>query len=154
MRCILTIVMWLSFLDVWADGDIASKVNAAVARIDTAIGKGEVTTVTVSGNEESEGRPPVIRYFTERGQLVASSVEVGHETWSSRIIVHFYNDSKPMKYGRTVKGRGDRPSREAIIYAQDGEIVWKNVNAPMIDPAHLVNLYRAIETIRSSAAQY
>jgi hypothetical protein len=134
--------------------DLAVEIDGRAAVIDRAIEAGELQALLVAAEVESEGSPPEIRFYTAKDKLVAATVKVGHETWSTLITVYFYEDGKPMKYRGVVTGREPRPEQEAIFYGRDGLVIRHSVPTPRVDPEGLLATFKAIEAVRRAAARY
>lgn len=132
------------------------QVNAQVADVDRDIERGAYPFVTVDETVPSEGVPPKIAFHYEPKQmrLVAITISVGHETWSSEFRYYFYPDGKPMKYTKAIKDRPDRPGKEGVIWSAGGAVLWKNCDGPRVSPARLVQLFGQLQATRSEFAAY
>ena len=155
MRALLSLILCCGLCPAApAPGDPVAEVNARVARIDESLRSESASSVVVSSDGPIEGRPPEIRFSVLAGRLVAARVSSGHETWTSRVTVYFYDDGRPMKYLRSISGRVDAPPRQAILYAPNGQVLWRNVDEPLVDPAGLRAAYQQIESLRRASARY
>jgi hypothetical protein len=135
--------------------DSVAEVNRRVAQIERALSGDRAVNLDVKSDGESEGSPPEIRFGSVSGKLVAARLSVGHEVWQSRVTIYFYEDGKPMKYLRNIVGRADVSQPQAIIYAPDGRVLWRNIEGPpVVDPVEVRAAYQAIERLRRAAARY
>ncbi len=155
----MRILAWLILttaisLNVYAADDLITDINRKSANIEDLIQGQKLSVLSVRSDEESEGNPPEIRFYMKAGKLLAVRIATGHETWVSVITVYFYENGAPMKYLKLITGREKNPEREAIIYSQEGRVLWKNMEKPQVDIADILMVFHAIRTIRQSASQY
>jgi len=141
-------------LNVYGAEDVTADINRKAAFIDELITGEKLASLTVISNEESEGSPPEIKFYTKGRNLVAATIVVGHETWVSKLTVYYYDNESPMKYLRVITGRQKQPEREAILYGTEGKPLWQNVDTPKVDASDILKIFRTINSIRKSAAQY
>lgn len=117
-----------------------AEVNKAVAATDDSILRGEYAVLHVEERSEAEGSPPAFFMYYRGDRLIAVEVSVGHETWSKEFRYYYYANGNPKKYMEIIKNRPDNPPKEARIYAEDGTIVWKNIEKEAIKFSELKDL--------------
>lgn len=138
-----------------AADDPVAEVNRQVSRIEESIAGDRLAALSVVSEETAEGVPPEIRFHAGAdGRLVAASITAGHESWQSKISWYFFENGKAMKYLRIITGRSDQPEREAVVYGREGQVIWKNVDEPLVDAEDLRRAYRAIAAVRKAASRY
>ncbi len=98
-------------------------------------------------NDATEGVPPGFKFYfdAESQKLTACLIHVGHETWSHDFSYYFDEQENVLKYLDVIFGDENKSPRSAIIYGKDGKPLWKNVDAPRLEPAEIRTLYRALQ---------
>jgi hypothetical protein len=133
------------------------KVNALVAAIDKAIAQGAYPELSVGDeNWPHEGVPPRFKLYYDLGseRLVAAVISAGHESWSTEFRYYFYADGKLMKYTRTYDGRDDQPPKRAMIFAENGAVLWKNTDEPHVPAQDVLRLFASLCEVRTRFAAY
>jgi hypothetical protein len=153
MKRVWAALLFSIALQAFAD-DRIDRINQEVARLDQLIAAKQLELLTVASSQESEGRPPEIGFYSLQGRLVAATISVGHETWSSVTTVYFRADGAPLKYLKVLTGRTDVPARQAVFYDAQARVFWSSGAAPAVTPADLLRSYRLLSSLRKSAASY
>jgi hypothetical protein len=133
---------------------LIADVNKAVAAIDDSIFRGEYLVIHIEEHSESEGAPPAISMYYRGDRLIAVIVTVGHETWSKEFRYYFNTNGKPKKYMEIIKSRPDNPPKVARIYAEDGTIIWKNIENETIKFNELQDLFTTLQKTRKGFGTY
>jgi hypothetical protein len=129
-------------------------INKAVIAIDDSILRDEYTTLHIEEHSEAEGAPPSFSMYYKGDRLIAVVVSVGHETWSKEFRYYYYINGKPQKYVEVINKRPDNPPRVAIIYSENGSVLWKNVEKEVINFSELQNLFLTLQKTRKSFSTY
>lgn len=132
------------------------QINAQVADIDRDLERGIYPFITVDETVPSEGVPPKLAFHYEAKQkrLVAITISVGHETWSTEFRYYFYPNGKPMKYTKATKDRSDHAAKDGVIWSPSGAVLWKNCEGPRTPPARLVQLFSQLQDLRAEFSGY
>ena len=133
------------------------KVNARVAAIDKAIEQGTYPGLAVRDEDwPFEGVPPRLKlyYEVDKPRLVAAVISAGHESWSTEFRYYFYPDGTLMKYARTYDGREDLPPKRAMIFAENGAVLWKNTDEPHVPAADVLRFFASLRDLRARFAAY
>lgn len=133
---------------------LIAEVNKAVAAIDDSILRNEYVVLQVEEHSENEGAPPAIFMYYRGYRLIAVVVTVGHETWSKEFRYYYNANENPKKYMEIIKNRPDNPPKVARIYAEDGTIIWKNIENEAINFSELHGLFTTLQKSRKSFATY
>jgi hypothetical protein len=133
---------------------LIADVNKAVAAIDDSIFRGEYIVLHIEEHSESEGAPPAISMYYRGDRLIAAVVTVGHETWSKEFRYYYNANGNPKKYMEIIKNRPDNPPKVARIYAEDGTIVWKNIENEAIKFSEFQGLFTTLQKTRKGFSKY
>ena len=129
-------------------------INAKVAEIDKQ--KGGLNALELKLHTgEFESVPPEVKYYYEPETfiLVMLEVSVGHETFVTKHS-YYFNENHAIKYIKEVLHRADNPPKQAIIYASDGSVLWKNMDEPVMDSTKVVELFNLNMNALKAFAKY
>jgi len=116
-------------------------VNAKVAELNKL--KNELNALELKLHTgEFEAVPPEVKYYfdSETQNLVMLEVNVGHETFVTK-HTYYFDQNKTLKYIKEILHRADNPPKQAIIYAADGSVLWKNMDEPALDSNKAIELF-------------
>lgn len=133
---------------------IIGKVNANIRLIDDSINSGYIPYIEIKDISTSEGSPAEFKVYYKNEQIRIIVVSVGHETWETEFRYYYDVNGKPMKYIKAIKGRDDKPSKQAIIYDKKGNEIWKNIDKTVIDPYEIYNLFSRLQQMRINFSEY
>ena len=125
-----------------------------VSAINDSIQNGEFPSLEVNENSTTEGSPATLTMYFKGDRIVCITASVGHETWVNEFSYYFYANAKPMKYLKTTKDRPDNPAKEAIIYNDNGTVLWKNTDATIVPAQEIYNLFAKMQKIRLALSGY
>lgn len=132
---------------------IVKIVNSSVASVEDSIQAGVYASLEINEVSTSEGSPAALTMFFKGQRIVMINASVGHETWINEFKYYYYSNGKPMKYLKSTKDRPDNPAREAVIYNDKGEMVWKNTDLPEVSPSELYEVFTKLQKIRLGLSQ-
>lgn len=140
---LLFILFLLTASSCYADNaaDVKS-VNARVAQIEKT--KDKLNTLElILHTGASEATPPEVMYYykPEDMGLAMIQVSVGHEIFSTR-HTYYVDNNHVIKYVKETLNHPDSPPKEAVIYKQDGSILWKNTGEPAVSSKQVLELFR------------
>lgn len=153
-----TIWLFFVFLSIslasYAGQDSVESVNKDVASLQEEIARGDLPYIEINDIVVTEGKPPELKLHYRGDRLIAAFVSVGHETWSTHFSYFFYDNGAPMKFTKVIQGRPDSPPRQGVVYDRSGKVLWKNIDAPPVDPARLHQLLSRLNQIREGFSHY
>ncbi len=129
-------------------------VNAKVAKI--AKQKNDLNALELKLHTgEFEAVPPEVKYYydSETLKLVMLEVNVGHETFATKHS-YYFSENQALKYIKEILHRADNPPKQAIIYASDGSVLWKNIDEPAMDSKKAVELFNLNINALKAFAKY
>jgi len=141
----------LSYADVTSDIKVA---NLKVSKIEKIKEDFDIITIKLLTEQLESVPPEVIFYYnSENEKLAMVHVSVGHETFLTTHTYYFQKD-KALKYLKEIVGRPDNPKKEAIIYDAKGNILWKNIEKPIMSGEKLLDLFKSNMAMLNDFAKY
>jgi hypothetical protein len=157
MLCIKKIVL-LSFFAVilcaHIEGSTIKAINATVASIDDSVKAGLYSSLNINEETIAEGSPTKITLFFIGERIVLVTASVGHEIWLSKFNYYYYPNGQPMKYIKEIIDRPDNPPKQAILYNDSGNVIWKNIDAPIVQTTQMYELFAKLQKIRRELSGY
>ena len=98
----------------------------------------------------SESSPPEVMYYYKPGnlELVMLQISVGHEIFVTK-HTYYFEKNHVLKYLKETLNHPDSPAKEAIIYNNDGSILWKNMAEPVVSSRKVIELFNLnIDTLK------
>lgn len=127
----------------FADSRIKT-INNKVAAIEKRIKQDNIPKIVLKYDlGENEGSPPEAFYYYDwkTKKLIVVKIHVGHEVFGIDHSYYFENDHI-LKYLKTYSNHPQNPPRSAIIYADDGTVLWKNMDAPAISAGAILESFK------------
>ena len=134
--------------------DPIQQVNVKVAAILADIASGDLSVIEIKEIVESEGSPPEFQLYYNQDKLMAAHVRVGHETWSMKYSYYFYPNGLAMKLVEETLDRPDNPSKKAIIYGENGKVLWGNIIEAKVDPKNIKGLFTSHYNVKKMFRGY
>lgn len=131
-------------------------VNKNVAEIEKSI-EDEKYSVIILNNviKQIESVPPEIRLYYEPETLKLAGVVIvaGHESWSKKFEYIYDKDENILKYLEVID-RLDNPPRSAIIYDPKGDVLWKNIEQPEVNPSDIKDFFKKAMFYQNAFSSY
>lgn len=117
-------------------------INSKVSKIEASKNNLNILELKLH-TSELEAAPPEIKYFYKSGtnELVKLQVSVGHETFVSQHS-YYYSNELIIKYLKETLNHPDSPPKQAIIYNNTGDILWKNTDEPAYNSKAALDLFK------------
>ncbi len=122
-------------------GTEIKNINKQVAQIEDE--KRELSVLEVKlHTQEFEAVPPEVMYYykIDSMELVMLKVVVGHEIFSTKHTYYFSN-GRVIKYLKESFNHPDNPPKKALIYNNKGDVLFKNIDKPVLSEADVVKLF-------------
>lgn len=116
-------------------------INKKVDKIEKMKGSLKALEIKLHAGE-SESSPPEVMYYykPDNLELVILRVSVGHEIFVTKHTYYFENNHA-IKYLKETLNHPDSPPKQAILYKNDGSVLWKNVAEPVVSGKKVVELF-------------
>lgn len=155
-KLLFTAVLLISiFLPVdSAEKDVIKNVNKIVDEIEKNINSGDLSNFKIENETELEISAPTINIYYKGDTLYCIKIRAHHETWSTLYSFYFRKNKAPLKYLKVIENRLDKPPKEAIIYNEDGSVLWQNVKEPNVGFKEILDMYNSLLAIMAKSTKY